>query len=194
MVGMGMIFDETYRPFFEHAHAAAVRPAVRRVRRGAGGRRQPHRQPGRGVSQAAGRESVRSELQGANSIDRQLAQAAASISSAWPRPTTGTSPPPRRLEAGKHVLIEKPSVLSLAGTRRTGPAGAREERAGQGRLSQAARSGSQEAAHAGRDGELAARQQRLLHAAGAQADQRRQFAEWIRGAIPAPTSPCITSS
>ncbi len=24
MVGMGMIFDETYRPFFEHAHAAGV--------------------------------------------------------------------------------------------------------------------------------------------------------------------------
>ena len=24
MVGMGMIFDETYRPFFEQAHAAGV--------------------------------------------------------------------------------------------------------------------------------------------------------------------------
>src|SRR5438270_6756982 len=24
MIGMGMIFDETYRPFFEHAHAAGL--------------------------------------------------------------------------------------------------------------------------------------------------------------------------
>jgi len=24
MIGMGMIFDETYRPFFEHAHGAGM--------------------------------------------------------------------------------------------------------------------------------------------------------------------------
>src|SRR5947209_285966 len=24
MIGMGMIFDDTYRPFFEHAHAAGL--------------------------------------------------------------------------------------------------------------------------------------------------------------------------
>ena len=53
MVGMGMIFDDTYRPLFEHAHAdGPLSPRLRPGRGRTGRRRQPHRQPGRALPQA----------------------------------------------------------------------------------------------------------------------------------------------
>ena len=72
------------------------------------------------------------------------------------------------LAAGKHVLIEKPSVLTLAELDELERLAREHRRAGQGGLSQAARSRPQEAPHAGRRRRTAARQQRLLHAARAE--------------------------
>ena len=77
------------------------------------------------------------------------------------------------LAAGKHVLIEKPSVLRLQELDELDGPRPQARRAGQGRLSQAGRSRSQEAAHARRRRRADARQQRLLLAAGAEADQRQ---------------------
>ena len=116
MVGMGMIFDETYRPFFEQAHAAGVYdPRVRRVRRRTGRRRQPHRQPGRGLS-PSGRRADRASSSASSepdSIGQLLKHGVDFVCVATPDDRHFAAAK-AALEAGKHVLIEKPSVLSLA--------------------------------------------------------------------------------
>jgi predicted dehydrogenase len=115
MVGMGMIFDETYRPFLEQAQAAGIYD------------------PGFGVcgvelSAVATRTGKRAEAyakqapshvkfqsySGDDSIDQLLAAADVDF-------VCVASPDDRHFEAaqavlkaGKHLLVEKPSVLSLA--------------------------------------------------------------------------------
>ena len=109
-----------------------------------------------------------------------------STSSAWPRPTTAISTPPKRpSRPGKHVLIEKPSVLPLQELDELERARAGKERPGQGRLPQALRPGSQEAPHARRRRRAA----RTSTTAIARCSSRRasatgQFAEWIAGRNP----------
>ncbi len=114
MVGMGMIFDETYAPFFEAAQDGLFDPATgpykvalagcatRTGSRGAAYRER------RGLSEAdfgnfAGDSAVEDLLGAgidflcvASPDDRHFSAARAA------------------LEAGRHVVIEKPSVLSLA--------------------------------------------------------------------------------
>ncbi|HWB00933.1 MAG TPA: Gfo/Idh/MocA family oxidoreductase [Pirellulales bacterium] len=115
MVGMGMIFDETYRPFFETVHARPlydptwgvctvplVAVASRTGRRAAS------------YAEAAGaRVNKFRSFSGARAIDELLASDVDFVCVA--------TPDDRHFEAalaaiaaGKHVLIEKPSVLSLA--------------------------------------------------------------------------------
>ncbi len=115
MVGLGMIFDETYRPFFEGIHEQPLyRPALgvcqvelaavasrtgRRAeayRRASGGKLGPwksYREPG--------------------SIEQLLAAGVDFVCVATPD-NRHHAAARAALEAGKHVLVEKPSVLSLA--------------------------------------------------------------------------------
>lgn len=115
MIGLGMIFDETYRPFFEQAHATGglydPRFGLCRVEFAAaasrtGSRAEAYRKASAGkiaeFRNFAGADSVAELLKSdvdfacvATPDDRHFAAAKAV------------------LEAGKHLLLEKPSVLSL---------------------------------------------------------------------------------
>ncbi len=114
MVGMGMIFDETYRPFFETAYKKGmfsretgdVEVLLAAVATRTGKRAEIYREKSKGIGHPfesfAGEDSVdqmlKTELDFAcvATPDNRHFEAAMKI-----------------LEAGKHVLIEKPSVLSL---------------------------------------------------------------------------------
>ena len=180
MVGLGMIFDETYRPFFEavHRRRSTIRPSASSA----------SNWPPWPAAPASGPKNIGAGRPAAWPISPALSSRSRS-SNCWPpagRPRARVdfvciATPDNRhfaaaraaLQAGKHVLIEKPSVLSLAELDellRPGPAA---KSAGQGRLSQAARSRPQKAAHAGRRRRPATRQQRLLLAAGAEQHRQR---------------------
>jgi len=115
MVGMGMIFDETYRPFFEQAHAGGVydpRFGVCEVELSAvasrtGGRAESYRQS------AGNRIAQFTSFREPNSISQLLASDVDFVCVATPDNRHFESAR-AALAAGKHVLIEKPSVLSLA--------------------------------------------------------------------------------
>ncbi len=97
------------------------------------------RKAGRGVQEVGPRRRSRISIShfGENSGLRHCWRAV-STSPASPLRTTATSTPrSRSSKRGRHVIIEKPSVLALAGTRRTRGPRQTEERAGQGRLPQA---------------------------------------------------------
>ena len=116
MVGMGMIFDETYRPFFEaRLSAAAVRAEFRRLPGRTGGRGQPHRQAGRSLSPVSRRphRRVRRAFASRDAVEQLLAAGVDFVCVATPDDRHFAAAK-AALEAGKHVLIEKPSVLSLA--------------------------------------------------------------------------------
>jgi D-galacturonate reductase len=114
MVGLGMIFDETYRPLFEQLHeqgmyrrdfgyvsvelsAAASRTGVRgeRLRQSAAGRLGPF-----------------VNCSGEKAVERLLAEPVDVVCIATPDDRHFDAAR-RALEAGKHVLIEKPSVIRL---------------------------------------------------------------------------------
>ncbi len=114
MVGMGMIFDDTYRPFFERAHreglydrrfgdvdVALVAVATRTGRRAERYRRE-----------AAGRIFPFESFAGEGAVDRMLEQGLTFACVATPD-NRHFEAAKKILEAGVHVLIEKPSVLSL---------------------------------------------------------------------------------
>jgi D-galacturonate reductase len=115
MVGMGMIFDETYRPFFEQVRASGlydrsfgtievplVAVASRTGKRAEDYLRQAGA-PSAGVRSFSGPRSVESLL--ANGVDF------ACVATPDDRHFDAAK---QVLEAGVHLLIEKPSVLSLA--------------------------------------------------------------------------------
>lgn len=115
MVGMGMIFEETYRPFFEQAHAAGIydpafglcRLELAAVASRTGSRAQAYRQS------AGNRIAPFASFQGADSIGQLLQSDVNFVCIATPddRHFAGAK---AAILAGKHVLIEKPAVLSLA--------------------------------------------------------------------------------
>jgi predicted dehydrogenase len=115
MVGMGMIFDETYRPFFEAAHAAGLydrRFGVCEVELAAvasrtGNRADAYRQA------AGGRIAPFQSFREPDSIGQLLRENVDFVCVATPDDRHFAAAQ-AALEAGKHVLIEKPSVLSLA--------------------------------------------------------------------------------
>jgi predicted dehydrogenase len=115
MVGMGMIFDETYRPFFEHIARDAIydrRFGVCELELAAvgtrtGARAEAYRQHASGANR-----SFRS-LVGPNAGSELAAADVDFVCVATPD-TRHYEPARAALLAGKHLLIEKPSVLSLA--------------------------------------------------------------------------------
>ena len=198
MVGLGMIFDETYRPFFEQLHAdGPVPPRLRPGRGRAGRRRQPdrHAGPRRYRQQPAGRIGQFASFSGPDAVDA-TARSTASMPSASPRPDD------RHFDAGPA---------------RPGGRQARPDREAVGAVARANWTSS--TALAERNGVLA----KVVYHKLADPDHKKlrthvadgvlrhvnngycsllepksisggQFAEWIAGRNPAPTSPSTTSS
>jgi predicted dehydrogenase len=114
MVGLGMIFEETYRPLFEQLHAEGlyrrdfgfVDVTLAAVASRTGTRGQRYK------SQAAGRVADFANFAGAEAIPLLIRHGVDVVCIATPD-TRHFAAAKQALEAGKHVLIEKPSVLRL---------------------------------------------------------------------------------
>ncbi len=114
MVGLGMIFDETYRPLFEQLHAEGlfrrdfgfVEAPLVAVASRTGTRAE------RLARSSAGRLGPFANCVGPDSVDRLLAAGVDVVCVATPDDRHFEAAR-KALEAGKHVLIEKPSVLRL---------------------------------------------------------------------------------
>ncbi len=116
MVGIGMIFDETYRPLFEHRHASGgvydpsfglCRVELAAVASRTGVRAEAYRQ------NSAGKIAAFESFSGDNAVARLLEAGVdfACVATPDDRHFAGSK---AVLSAGKHLLVEKPSVLSLA--------------------------------------------------------------------------------
>jgi predicted dehydrogenase len=114
MVGMGMIFDETYRPLFEQLHAEGlyrrdfglVDVELAAVASRTGGRAERYQQA------AADRVGDFASFAGADAVSRLLAHGVDVVCVATPDDRHFEAAR-LALNADKHVLIEKPSVLRL---------------------------------------------------------------------------------
>jgi len=115
MVGLGMIFDETYRPFFEQVRRdglyrrdfGLVEVDFAAVATRTGGRAEKYRS----TAPAGLREFA--NFTGPDSGDRLAASDVDVVCVATPD-DRHFAPAKAALETGKHVLIEKPAVLTLA--------------------------------------------------------------------------------
>ena len=116
MVGMGMIFDETYRPFFEQAHAAGgvydrtfglCNVELAAVASRTGSRAEAYKKS------AAAKIGNFASFKEPDSIGQLLKHNVDFVCVATPDNRHFASAK-AALSASKHVLIEKPSVLSLA--------------------------------------------------------------------------------
>jgi predicted dehydrogenase len=114
MVGLGMIFDETYRPFFERAHRCGVfdrcfgdvSVPLAAVATRTGKRAEAYRD-------AAGDRVHRfASFAGENAVDELLREGADFVCVATPD-DRHFEPARQTLSAGKHLLVEKPAVLRL---------------------------------------------------------------------------------
>ena len=114
MVGLGMIFDDTYRPFFEQVHQTGlyrrdfglVDVELAAVASRTGSRGEKYKQASRGkIADFA-------NLAGADAMAKLLASGVDAVCVATPD-NRHFDIARQVLQAGKHVLIEKPSVLSL---------------------------------------------------------------------------------
>jgi D-galacturonate reductase len=112
MAGLGMIFDDTYRPVFEQLHAdglyrrdfGPVEVELTAVASRTGSRAERLRQ--------AGRLGPFVSCAGTNAVAQMLAHGVDSVCIATPDDRHFDAAR-QALAAGKHVLIEKPSVLRL---------------------------------------------------------------------------------
>ncbi len=114
MVGMGMIFEETYRPFFETVHARDLydrRFGVVGVRLAAVASRTGARAESYRAAAPAAMRGFASYVQ-PKAVEQMLGSNVDFVCVATPddRHFDGAR---AALQAGKHVLIEKPAVLSL---------------------------------------------------------------------------------
>jgi predicted dehydrogenase len=114
MVGMGMIFDETYRPMFEALHATGLYRrdfGLVEVILAAAATRTGHR--ARAYKQAAGPAIADfASFAGDGALDQLLRSGVDFVCIASPDDRHYTAAA-RAIEAGKHVIIEKPSVLRV---------------------------------------------------------------------------------
>ncbi len=114
MVGLGMIFDETYRPFFERAHAEGLwdrRFGALDIELSAVGSRTGKRAAA--YKKSAGQKIADFQnFSGSDAIDQLLTTDIDLVCVATPDDRHYESAK-KALAAGKHVVIEKPSVLSL---------------------------------------------------------------------------------
>ncbi len=114
MVGLGMIFDDTYRPFFEQAQRTGlyrrdfglVDVQLAAVATRTGSRGEKYKQA------SQGKIADFANLSGPDAVARLLDQGVEAVCIATPD-HRHFDVARQALEAGKHVLIEKPSVLSL---------------------------------------------------------------------------------
>jgi predicted dehydrogenase len=114
MVGQGMIFDDTYRPLFEQLHAEGlfrrdfgfVEVELVAVASRTGKRAEVYKRA------AAGRVADFDSFAGADALPRLIARGVDAVCVATPDDRHFEAAKPA-LDAGKHVLIEKPSVLKL---------------------------------------------------------------------------------
>lgn len=114
MVGLGMIFDETYRPLFEQLHREGlfrkefglVEVELAAVASRTGIRAEKYRQ------QAAGRIASFRSFAGSEAVPQLLGAGVDVVCIATPD-DRHFEPARQALVSGKHVLIEKPSVLRL---------------------------------------------------------------------------------
>ena len=114
MIGMGMICDETYRPFFERAHAEGlyrrdfglVDIELSAVASRTGSRAEKYRKD------AGAKIAPFVSFKGADATQGLLRHGVDAVCVATPDDRHFESAR-LALEAGKHVLIEKPSVLTL---------------------------------------------------------------------------------
>src|SRR5439155_27187705 len=114
MIGMGMIFDETYRPFFERTHADGlydrkfgdVDVPLAAVASRTGSRAEKYR------AEAGGNIGAFQSFSGEDAVKQLLAAGVDFACVATPdnRHFDGAM---QVLEAGVHLLVEKPSVLRL---------------------------------------------------------------------------------
>lgn len=115
MVGMGMIFDETYRPFFEHAHQEGVydrRTGDVGVQLAAVATRTGKR--AEAYLKSAGETIPKFEsFAGDNSVDNMLAAGVDFACVATPDDRHFEASK-KVLDSGTHLLVEKPSVLTLS--------------------------------------------------------------------------------
>ena len=114
MVGLGMIFDDTYRPLFEQLRAEGlygrdfglVEVELAAVASRTGARAERYRQG------AAGRLGDFTSFAGPDAVPQLLAHGVDVVCIATPD-DRHFEPARQALQAGKHVLIEKPCVLRL---------------------------------------------------------------------------------
>jgi predicted dehydrogenase len=114
MVGLGMIFEDTYRPLFEQLHREGlhrrdfglVEVELAAVASRTGLRADQYRQ------QAGGRVTDFASFAGPEAVPRLLAHGVDAVCVATPD-DRHYEPARQALAAGKHILIEKPSVLRL---------------------------------------------------------------------------------
>jgi len=114
MVGLGMIFDETYRPLFEQLHREGlyrrdfdhVNVELSAVATRTGARAERYKK------NVAGRVADFASFTGHDAVRQLLVHGVDVVCVATPD-DRHFEPARLALEAGKHVLIEKPSVLRL---------------------------------------------------------------------------------
>jgi D-galacturonate reductase len=114
MIGMGMIFDETYRPMFEALHADGlfrkdfgyVEVPLTAVATRTGVRARAYKDG------AGGRIADFTSFEGSDSVERAIASDVDFVCVASPDDRHFAAAK-QALAAGHHVLIEKPSVLEL---------------------------------------------------------------------------------
>src|SRR5579872_5294884 len=114
MVGFGMIFDETYRPVFEQRateplFTAATGPVAVRLASVAS---RTGSRAARYLDSPAGRRHPFANFAGDDSISQLLASGVDAVCVATPDDRHFAAAR-AAISAGKHVLIEKPSVLQL---------------------------------------------------------------------------------